>query len=63
MKTIIRLTFLAALLVGPGMAINLFAAPNPPPAPSAGAPVDAMVGILLILSVVFGLKHLLGKAK
>ncbi|MFT4524716.1 MAG: hypothetical protein ACI85F_000863, partial [Bacteroidia bacterium] len=48
---------------GSGMVTSLSAAPNPPPAPSAGAPIDTAVILLLILGTVYGVFKIYGNKK
>jgi H+/gluconate symporter-like permease len=59
----IKLVLLMMAVVGPGMVVSVFAPPPPPPPPNAGAPIDALVGMLLVISAVVGVKYLLGKGK
>jgi hypothetical protein len=59
----IKLVLLMMAILGPGMVVSVFAPPPPPPPPAAGAPIDALVGILLVISAVFGVRYLLGRGK
>jgi hypothetical protein len=64
MKNLFAKIFLVAIvLIGSGMVTSLSAAPNPPPAPSAGAPIDTAVILLLILGTVYGVFKIYGNKK